>query len=149
MTHLSKKRPLKERGANSAVGEGARFVIQAQVWLQVQILTEEGLSPGVNMCANSISPRASPSDETINRGPRQRPVCVANRAAKSSRHPVHKVFGQLNYNPNIYLFLVIFFQKGHKSDTPIFTIFFVFKISKNLNFRFLALKKKLIQEKKT
>ena len=57
--------------------------------------------PGVNMCTNSISPRASHSDETIHRGPRHRSVCVANCVAKSSRHPVHKVFGQLDSNPNI------------------------------------------------
>ena len=70
----------------------ARLVIQAQVWLQVRISVEEGLSPGVNMCANSIYPRASPSNETINQCPRHRTVCVANRVAKSSQHPVHKAF---------------------------------------------------------
>ena len=74
--------------------------------MPVRISAEEGLSPGVNMCANSISHRPSPSDETINRGPRHRPVCVANRIAQSSRHPVHKVFGQLDYNLNIYLFCI-------------------------------------------
>ena len=59
---------------DSAVGSCARLVIQAQVWLQVRISVEEGLSPGVNVRANSISPRASPSDETIIQGPRHRPV---------------------------------------------------------------------------
>ena len=57
------------------------------------------------MCTNSISPRASPSDKTINRGPRHGPVCVANRVAKSSQHPVHKVLGQLDYKPQNLLFI--------------------------------------------
>ena len=58
------------------------------------------------MCANSISPRASPSDETIYLGPRHRPVCVAHRVAKSSQHPVLKVFGQLDFKPqNLHFFL--------------------------------------------
>ena len=95
----------------SAFGSCARLVIQAQVWLQVRTSAEEGLSPGVNMCANSIFPRASPSDETISRVPKHRPVCVANRVAQSLRHPVHKVFGQLDYNINIYLY---FYPPPHK-----------------------------------
>ena len=89
--------------------------------MQVRILVEEGLSPGVNMCENSIFPRANPSDETINWGPRHRPVCVANRVAKSSRDPAHKVFEQLDYKPqNLHFGGVHFFVSAAHSPSNLF-----------------------------
>ena len=53
---------------------------------------------------------SSPSDETINQGPRHRHVCVAKCKAKYLRHPNHKVSGKLDYSPNIYLYLLMLAQ---------------------------------------
>ena len=53
--------------------------VQAQVWLQVRISAEEGLSPGVNMCANSISNRPSPLDDRDYKLRSQTQTCLCHQ----------------------------------------------------------------------